>query len=394
MSGSGECWSCGKPLDGNEICPNCNADQKVKSVSDEDDLDSFLDSALSATSEPTEDTEDDFDFSLPDMEYVEGRSEKSTNISTELDKEESEPVVEVSLPDMDYVEGQTDKSSNLSEQLDEIPSAGTEDFDLPDMDYIEGTTDKSRNISSELDSVTEFKGEVTEEDKDSLLADLDAIMEPTPDTGIEPETEALEEIKTGSPELELEPVSEAIFEEAGEFKPKLRNIGLKKLVWLFGTQYLYWMIVFFLITAGSLKIISQNITVPNPSATAYDILPEGYILSWLAFLAMGFFLSYKIRQYNINPTYRHAFGFLIGFTVIFMLTMQIGLYLFNPSIFNGQYEPYYYLPTLYFYLGWVNYLAYFFSAGVIMFIIGFKPMFDFIFSRTPMYELHPELTTH
>jgi hypothetical protein len=134
--------------------------------------------------------------------------------------------------------------------------------------------------------------------------------------------------------------------------------------------------------------------VPNPKAEAYDILPEGYILSWIAFLAMGFFLSYKIRQYNVIPTYKHALIFLVGFTVIFLLTMQIGLYLFNPLVFNGEYDPYHFLPTLYFYLGWVNFLAYFFSAGVIMFVIGFKPMFDFIYSRTPMYELHPELTTH
>jgi hypothetical protein len=196
------------------------------------------------------------------------------------------------------------------------------------------------------------------------------------------------------PELEIEPVSEAIFEEADELKPKILHMGLRKMLLLFTTQYSYWILVFFLITAGSLEVSSQNISVPNPKASAYEILPEGYILAWIAFLTMGFFLSYKIRQYGVTPKYRYAIYYLIGFTILFFLIMQIGVYLFNPSIFSeGTYNSYNYLPTLYFYLGFVNYLAYFFSAGILMFVIGYKPLFNSIYTRTPMSELRPELAT-
>ena len=173
----------------------------------------------------------------------------------------------------------------------------------------------------------------------------------------------------------------------------LHNLPIHSLIWLFGSQYLYWFFVFFIINVASFKVLEPTLLIENliPTMIKPAVSPLGeqiykfntiqlspvlFIFGWLSYLPMGWFFKFKLEQYNVHHKWYHVFTFLVGF-LLFSVVPAIAIPSFTGSIISN----------LYFLLIPIEIVVTFFTLGIGTFYLGYSFLYQSIYSYTPMSKL-------
>ena len=362
MTEETQCWSCGETI-AKEMkeCPNCGVSIAKKSTNDDMD---FLDDLLSTTSSDSpsvvepKDSDEEFDFVIPDMEYVSGATDETSSPKGEFDEGYGE--------------------------VEEDPF----DFSIPDMEYVSGATDVTTTPKGEFDNQTKVESpSISETDKASMLADMDSLFE---DMEQDPSTST--QSQEMDMELNLSADIDALLDQTPSDKEEIteetKSVSIKKtkIVWLFTSQIFYWTTVYIFIVFASFEVINPNFNPYAISATDFTISPFGFLIAWGSFFAMGWFFSYKLRSYNIVPRIYHAVVFLILYSISIFTTSIFLNYLYNPTQ-----SPLNYVLTGYLLLIPQHFLATFLTAGWFSFALGYKYLWMQVFKLSPQHEMNPAL---
>ena len=173
----------------------------------------------------------------------------------------------------------------------------------------------------------------------------------------------------------------------------LHNLPIRSLIWLFGSQYVYWFFVFFIINVASFKVLEPTLLIENliPTMIKPAVSPLGeqiyefntiqlspvlFIFGWLSYLPMGWFFKFKLEQYNVHHKWYHVFTFLAGF-LLFSVVPAIIIPSFTGSIIS----------RLYFLLIPIEILITFFTLGIGTFYLGYSFLYQSIYSYTPISKI-------
>ena len=146
-----------------------------------------------------------------------------------------------------------------------------------------------------------------------------------------------------------------------------------------------------LILFASFEVVNADFNPTLLQPDDYVINPIGFWMAWISFLATGWFISYKIRQYGISPRYYHAIAFFIAQYLMLRIVSVIGLVMFNPEFLSGTYSNPNFLVSSYFLFIPDFYLSTFLSGGFFMYAFGYKFLWKAIYEITPRSELEPIL---
>jgi len=235
----------------------------------DDDLD-FLDDLLETSSKSNEAEEDD--IALPDFDYIEGKTEVSSSPKGEMDEGYVEDSDDIAMPDFDYIEGKTEVSSSPKGEMDEGYVEDSDDIAMPDFDYIEGKTEVSSSPKGEMDEqlseevVSQGDKVLSEDEKNSMLADMDSILTET-DEKPSKEIESVE-TETIKPEISAETEIIEPTEVAG-----WTSLGFLKLSKTLVSQHLYLSIVYTILVFTTFEVVNPNTLIGLRNKLHFDTLP-------------------------------------------------------------------------------------------------------------------------
>lgn len=248
--------------------------------------------------------------------------------------------------------------------LDEV-AADVIDDDLDFLDSVSDTSAKTDQIATG-NSDLDFLDSIIEE---SSLSE-DALMPEMPDFDEIPDFEEEDEIQ----EIIITQET-AVF----EFKSQLK---------LMFPQWIYWSIVFTLLSFASLDLTNPNF---NPKEMMYEI-DYSYrtifmLYAWITYLPMGFYYRFSLEKKQIESKMKYLTIFLLGQIIIIGIISLLGIILLNPNYFQGNYFNPNNFMLVYFIFLFQNFIISVISFGFIGIIIGYKYIYSFIYTFTPASEI-------
>ena len=320
----------------------------------DDDLD-FLDDLLETSSKSNEAEEDD--IALPDFDYIEGKTEVSSSPKGEMDEGYVEDSDDIAMPDFDYIEGKTEVSSSPKGEMDE---------------------QLSEEVVSQGDKV------LSEDEKNSMLADMDSILTET-DEKPSKEIESVE-TETIKPEISAETEIIEPTEVAG-----WTSLGFLKLSKTLVSQHLYLSIVYTILVFTTFEVVNPNMNPIQLDPTDFIISPVAFLGGWLLLFVMGWYFGYTLRKNKIPGKFRYLLIYFITQVIVVFLISIILLLTINPSYLSGDLIATNYLMTSYYLFIPTHYLIILFTGGWFTFILGYRLIWDRIYKLSPMYQLEPSL---
>ncbi len=326
------CWNCGHHnLEGEIVCENCGMGLQI----DEDmtEVESSETTSVESQEEETFATLDELDSLLDDTEDV-----SLGTLGDELDALLEEDDEEL---DIDSIL----KESSVPE--------------IPQIVETKELTDEKATTSPAVPAITDVSPS-----EDVFVAEPENLQMPAIPTFDDFAIEKEEEI-----EQELSPV----------YVSKA-STSTRKFLSLMG-QYFYWFFVYLLIGILSIDLQDPNVLVQDiPKAINENFfvirLSKHLFLGVFVFLPMGWFFSYKLKQWNVTRKAVYGFLFIIGQFFVFSI-LTLGLLLLNPGV----------VFSLYLIMGWADFWISFLLGGVLMFFAGYNVLFDPIYKISPMHEL-------
>ncbi|MCY3412412.1 MAG: hypothetical protein INQ03_12315 [Candidatus Heimdallarchaeota archaeon] len=291
------------------------------------------------------------------------------------------------------VKDPTDSASDL-DFLDSSTPEKTSKVSAADLDFLDDAVSKSKPSSEDLDFLDDVR---TSEPKKASAADLDFLDSVVSDS-------ESKEHKVSSSDLDfLDSVSEeaipdmpdfdeipdfdmdddeAIFSD--ELKPTIKAMGTFKLIAFLAPQWIYWSIIFLLLSFASLDLVNPNLNAFNLDYFVdYQYNKIFLLFAWISFIPMGFFLRFKLQSKEHPHTLKTLFLFVVGQLIILSILSYLVVILLNPQVLSNIHNRSLYFISSFFLFAPTNFIISFLSFGVLGIYLGYNTFYDGIFKISP-----------
>lgn len=268
------------------------------------------------------------------------------------------------------------------DDLDEFFTSTSED-ELPAMPQVdlEGYDSSPSMPDVALDSDEKEIVTADEVGKSDDLAFLDSLIE---DKAVEDELPLIPDVDFDFDEFDVE--EEEIVEKIQVSElVELASIPMKTKVRIFLVQWVYWYLIFLLISLSSLVVTNQNFDPTNMKfGLDYTYNQIFLLLAWISFIPMGFYFGYVLRKNSITPKVSYLAIFILGQFLVLAAFSGLGILLYNPQILSGVYTRANYFITAFFIFTINNFFVSFLSFGIVGLYLSYTKIWELIYSVTPI----------
>lgn len=269
------------------------------------------------------------------------------------------------------------------DDLDEFFTSTSED-ELPAMPQVdlEGYDSAPSMPDVALDSDEKEIVTADEVGKSDDLAFLDSLIE---DKAVEDELPSIPDVDFDFDEFDVEEEEEIVEKIQTSKLVELASIPMKTKVRIFLVQWVYWYLIFLLISLSSLVVTNQNFDPTNMKfGLDYTYNQIFLLLAWISFIPMGFYFGYVLRKNSITPKVSYLAIFILGQFLVLAAFSGLGILLYNPQILSGVYTEANYFITAFFIFTINNFFVSFLSFGIVGLYLSYTKIWELIYSVTPI----------
>lgn len=269
------------------------------------------------------------------------------------------------------------------DDLDEFFTSTSED-ELPAMPQVdlEGYDSSPSMPDVALDSDEKEIVTADEVGKSDDLAFLDSLIE---DKAVEDELPLIPDVDFDFDEFHVEEEEEIVEKIQVSELVELASIPMKTKVRIFLVQWVYWYLIFLLISLSSLVVTNQNFDPTNMKfGLDYTYNQIFLLLAWISFIPMGFYFGYVLRKNSITPKVSYLAIFILGQFLVLAAFSGLGILLYNPQILSGVYTRANYFITAFFIFTINNFFVSFLSFGIVGLYLSYTKIWELIYSVTPI----------
>lgn len=269
------------------------------------------------------------------------------------------------------------------DDLDEFFTSTSED-ELPAMPQVdlEGYDSAPSMPDVALDSDEKEIVTADEVGKSDDLAFLDSLIE---DKAVEDELPSIPDVDFDFDEFDVEEEEEIVEKIQTSKLVELASIPMKTKVRIFLVQWVYWYLIFLLLSLSSLVVTNQNFDPTNMKfGLDYTYNQIFLLLAWISFIPMGFYFGYVLRKNSITPKVSYLAIFILGQFLVLAAFSGLGILLYNPQILSGVYTRANYFITAFFIFTINNFFVSFLSFGIVGLYLSYTKIWELIYSVTPI----------
>lgn len=273
------------------------------------------------------------------------------------------------------------------DDLDEFFTSTSED-ELPAMPQVdlEGYDSAPSMPDVALDSDEKEIVTADEVGKSDDLAFLDSLIEDKAvEEPVEDELPSIPDVDFDFDEFDVEEEEEIVEKIQTSKLVELASIPMKTKVRIFLVQWVYWYLIFLLISLSSLVVTNQNFDPTNMKfGLDYTYNQIFLLLAWISFIPMGFYFGYVLRKNSITPKVSYLAIFILGQFLVLAAFSGLGILLYNPQILSGVYTRANYFITAFFIFTINNFFLSFLSFGIVGLYLSYTKIWELIYSVTPI----------
>lgn len=262
-------------------------------------------------------------------------------------------------------------TSTSEDELPAMPQVDLEGYDsAPSMPDVALDRDEKEIVTAD------------EVGKSDDLAFLDSLIE---DKAVEDELPSIPDVDFDFDEFDVEEEEEIVEKIQTSKLVELASIPMKTKVRIFLVQWVYWYLIFLLISLSSLVVTNQNFDPTNMKfGLDYTYNQIFLLLAWISFIPMGFYFGYVLRKNSITPKVSYLAIFILGQFLVLAAFSGLGILLYNPQILSGVYTRANYFITAFFIFTINNFFLSFLSFGIVGLYLSYTKIWELIYSVTPI----------
>lgn len=262
-------------------------------------------------------------------------------------------------------------TSTSEDELPAMPQVDLEGYDsAPSMPDVALDRDEKEIVTAD------------EVGKSDDLAFLDSLIE---DKAVEDELPSIPDVDFDFDEFDEEEEEEIVEKIQTSKLVELASIPMKTKVRIFLVQWVYWYLIFLLLSLSSLVVTNQNFDPTNMKfGLDYTYNQIFLLLAWISFIPMGFYFGYVLRKNSITPKVSYLAIFILGQFLVLAAFSGLGILLYNPQILSGVYTRANYFITAFFIFTINNFFLSFLSFGIVGLYLSYTKIWELIYSVTPI----------
>lgn len=262
-------------------------------------------------------------------------------------------------------------TSTSEDELPAMPQVDLEGYDsAPSMPDVALDRDEKEIVTAD------------EVGKSDDLAFLDSLIE---DKAVEDELPSIPDVDFDFDEFDVEEEEEIVEKIQTSKLVELASIPMKTKVRIFLVQWVYWYLIFLLLSLSSLVVTNQNFDPTNMKfGLDYTYNQIFLLLAWISFIPMGFYFGYVLRKNSITPKVSYLAIFILGQFLVLAAFSGLGILLYNPQILSGVYTRANYFITAFFIFTINNFFLSFLSFGIVGLYLSYTKIWELIYSVTPI----------